>query len=155
MCRRDRAGDDVNFRFESDPRHAQRISDAILIIDDVILRQNMEHFAIHWDSHCLCRIDHSLQIPRHDFFVFNRDDAVTVEAFDVAPGNARKDGVNLTARHQTRFLNGFFERIHRGLDVDDHALAQSLRRMGADPDDLDAALGHLTDDDANFGRADI
>ncbi len=53
-----RPGDNVHLRFETDSGHAKGIPDAVLIIDDVILRQNVEHLAIHRDRHRLGGIDH-------------------------------------------------------------------------------------------------
>ncbi len=44
------------------PDMPKGIPDAVLIIDDVILRQNVEHLAIHRDRHRLGGIDHPLQV---------------------------------------------------------------------------------------------
>ena len=59
-------------------------------------------------------------------------------------------------RHQLGLLQHALDRPHRGLDVDDHALAQPARRLGAEPDDVEAAVGtDLGDDRDDLRRADV
>src|SRR5690606_10934438 len=53
------------------------------------------------------------------------------------------------------FLDGALDRGDGRLDVDDHALAQTLRRVAADADDVDALVGGLADDRADFRGADV
>ena len=42
--------------------------------------------------------------------------------------------------HQLRFLDRALDRLHRGVDIDDHTALQPARRMRADADDLDRAV---------------
>src|SRR6185295_11207548 len=45
--------------------------------------------------------------------------------------------------------------LDRRVDVDHHALLETLRRRGADADDLCTAVRHLGHDDADLVRADV
>src|SRR5687768_1523258 len=145
----------MNFRFQAHAGHPQGFSDAILVVDDIVLRQHVEHVAVHRDRHRSGGIDDSFQIALRDFLVFHRDYAVAIERFDVATGNAREHRMHLAPRHKARLLDGLLDRVHGALDVDDHALAQPLGGVGSHADNLDAAFGYFTDDGANFRRADI
>jgi hypothetical protein len=45
----DRGRDDVDLGLEADPGHAERIADAVLVVDHVLLWQDVEHLAVHRD----------------------------------------------------------------------------------------------------------
>src|SRR5262249_749484 len=74
---------------------------------------------------------------------------------DVAACDAGVDGGDLAAGHQLGFLDRAADGGNGGLDVDHHALAQALRRVAADADDVDAVLGELPDDGADLRRPDV
>jgi hypothetical protein len=80
---------------------------------------------------------------------------MAIERFDMAARNGREHRMNLAAGHQRRFFHRSFDRRDRALDVDNDALAQTRRRVCADTDDIDAALGHFADNCADFRRADV
>src|SRR2546425_1965976 len=73
----------------------------------------------------------------------------------MAAGRTRDDAADLAACHELGFVDGPPDRLHRGLDVDDHALLEAARDGCADPRDLDAALGELGDDDTDLVGADV
>src|SRR6266851_2061556 len=56
------AGDDVHLGFEAHARHADRIADAFLTVDDVFLRQYVQDLLICGDGNRLGRVDHALDI---------------------------------------------------------------------------------------------
>ena len=73
----------MHLGFQTDAGHAQRFFNAVLIVDDIVLRQNMEHFAVHRDRHGFGRINHPVEIALRHLFIFDGDDAVAVERFDM------------------------------------------------------------------------
>ena len=100
-------------------------------------------------------VDDAVDVLLPDLLVLHRDDAVRRERLDVAAGDAGVDGADLAARHVLGLLDRALDRGDGGVDVDDHALAQALRRVRADADDVDAVVGHLADDGADLRRADV
>ena len=74
----------------------------------------------------------------------------------MAARDARVHGVDLAARHELGLLHRALNGLHRGFDVHHHALLQSARRVAADADDLELAVGfHLADDGDDLARADV
>src|SRR5690606_22120616 len=90
-----------------------------------------------------------------DLLVLDRDDPLGVEALDVAAGDPGEDRVDLAAGHQLGFLDRPPDGADRRLDVDDDALAQPLRRVAADADDVDPVVGGLADDGADLRGPDV
>ena len=71
-----RARHHMNFRFQPDTGHSDRLANALLVIDDKLLRQDVQDFLIGRYRHRACRIDHSVDIAGTDFLVADGDDAV-------------------------------------------------------------------------------
>ena len=78
-----------------------------------------------------------------------------LKRLDVAAGDARCRRRDLAAGHVLGLFDRALDRGDGGVDVDHHALAQPLRRVRADADDVDAVVGDLADDGADLGRADV
>jgi hypothetical protein len=89
------------------------------------------------------------------FLVFHRDDAMTVEAFDMIARKASKHRVNLASGHQLRFFHGLLNRVNRAFDIDDDAFAQPLRGMGPDTYNFHTSVGHFAYDSTNLGGTDV
>ena len=140
----------MHLRFQANAGHAQGLFDAILIVDDVILRQNMQHFPVHGDRHRFGCVDDPIEVPWSDLFIFDGDNAVAVKSFDMATRDPRENRVDLAASHQLRFFHGLFDGVHRALDVDDHALSEALRGVRPHPDHFHAMLGHFADNGTDF-----
>src|SRR5882724_10858214 len=150
------AGDDVHLGFEAHARHADRIADAFLAVDDVFLRQHVQDLLIGGDGDRLGRIDHALDIALHHLFVLDGDDAVRIEAAHVTAGDAGVHRVNFAARHQFGFFHGALDGLHGGFDVDYHAFLQAARGMAADADDLERPVGlDFADDGDDLAGADV
>ena len=58
------AGDDVHLGLEPHARHADRIADAFLAVDDEFLRQHVQDLLVRRDRHGLGRVDHVLRRRR-------------------------------------------------------------------------------------------
>ena len=151
----DRGGHDVDLGLEAHAGHAERIADAVLIVDHVLLRQDVQHLAVHRDRDRLGGLDHPRDVGLADLLVLDRDDAVAVEPADVGAGDRGEHRRDLAAGHVLGLVDRGADRAHRGVDVDHHATAQALRRRGADADDVDAVVGHLARDRGDLGGADV
>src|SRR5262249_17997216 len=141
--------------FQAHAGHAERLFDAVLVVDDVILRQDVQHFAVHRDRDGFRRVHHALDVALAHLFVFHRHDAVAVEPLDVAAGDAGEYGIDFAPGHHAGFGHGLLDRFDRALDVDDDALAETLRDVRAHADDLDTAVAHLAYDRADLRCADV
>jgi hypothetical protein len=64
LRRGDGAGDDVDLRLQAHAGHAERLLDAVLLVDDVVLRQDVQHLAVHRDRDRLRGVDHALDVAR-------------------------------------------------------------------------------------------
>ena len=155
LARADGAGDDVHPGLQAHTRHADRLLDTVLIVDDEFLRQHVEHLTVHRERDRPCGVEHPLHVARTHLAALDRHHTVAVEALDVVSGGADDDGTDLAARHQLRFLGRLADRLDGRLDVDDHALAKPLGDRGADADDLGALRGQLGDDRADLVGADV
>ena len=101
-------------------------------------------------------IDHPLDILRHDFLVTDGDDAMRVQAADMAAGDTGIHRVDLATGHELGLFDGTLYGMHRRLDVDDDAFFQPPRGMRADTDDLEVALRQdFADDGDDLGGTDI
>jgi len=106
--------------FQSYPGHADGVFDPILIVYNEFLRDDVDHFAIHWDGDGLRSIDHPLHILETNLFIFDGDHAMAVDPFDMSARNPRIDRGDLAACHQLRLFNGLLNRLNRALDVNDN-----------------------------------
>ena len=150
------AGDDVHLRFQAHARHADRLADAFLAVDQEFLRQDVQDLLVGRNRDRARRVDDALDVFRRHFFVADRDDAVRVQAAHVAAGDARVHRVDLAAGHQLGFFDRALDRLHRRLDVHDDAALQAARRMRAEADDFDATVVRdLADDRHDLRRADV
>src|SRR5262249_61911395 len=63
LSRADRAGDDVDPGLEPHPGHADRLLHAALIVDDELLRQDVQDLAVDGEGHCAGRLVHAVDVP--------------------------------------------------------------------------------------------
>ena len=152
-----RARDHVHFCFQAHAGHADWLADSFLVIDQELLRQDVQDLLISRDCDRSGCVDDPVDVAGAHLFVTNSHDAVRVQAAHVAARNSRVDRVDIAARHQLGFLDGALNRMHRRLDVDDHTFFQATGRVRTDADHFDLAtvthnFAHNGDD---FGRADV
>ena len=156
LGRGDSTGDDVRLYFQTHAAHADRLADAVLTIDDELLRQDVQDFLIGRDRHRLGGFDHPFDIAGGDFLVLDRHHAVRVEALDVAAGDAGVHILDLAVGHQLDFLDHPADGVHRLLDINDDALLQAARVLRAHADDIEMALiVDLGDQRDDFRRPDV
>ncbi len=83
------------------------------------------------------------------------DQAMAVEAIDVATGDPHIDRGDGAAGHGLRLLDRLGDGVDRAFDVDHHTLAQTDGGMDPHADDIDLALRDVANHDTDLGRADI
>ena len=125
LRRRHRPGDDMHLRLEAEAAHADRLTDAVLVVDDEFLREDVQDLLVGRDRHRARGLDDAIDVHRRHFLVLDRDHAIRVETLDVAAGDSRIDLFHLGVGHQLDFLDHARNRRHRLLDVDDDALPQA------------------------------
>jgi hypothetical protein len=119
-------GDHVYARLEANAGHPDRFLDAILVVDDVLLRQHVKHLTITRQRNGLGLLEDSRNVLGCDLAVGNGGDPVLVHPADVTPRDAGVHRVDLHAGHRLRLLHGGPNGLHRRLDVDDDAFLQTL-----------------------------
>src|SRR5690606_19367833 len=127
LRRADGAGDEMHLGLEAHAGHAYRLTDAVLRIDDELLRQHVNDALIGRNRHGARRVDDALDVAGADLFVADRDDAVRVQAAHVTARDAGQHAVDLAARHELGLFDRALNRLHRRFDVDDDAALQAAR----------------------------
>ena len=158
LRRRRAAGDDVDVHFEPRAGHADRRADAVLLVDDEVLRQHVEDLAAARQRDGLGGVDRAAHVLARDLAVLagHRHDAAAVERLDVRARQPEVDRVDLDARGQLRLVDGLLDRLDGGLEVDDHAAPDPVRVREPEPDDVEpAVVGHLADDGGDLRGADV
>ena len=130
--------------------HADRRADAVLLVDDEVLRQHVQDLAAGRQRHRLGRVDRPAHVVAGDLAVLagDGDDAAAVEALDVRARQRQVHGVDLDAGHQLGFLDRLLDRVDGRLEVDDDAALDAARLGDADADDVEAAVVEALADDA-------
>ncbi len=134
----DCASNDVHLGFKANAAHANGLTNAVLTINNEVLGENVQDLLIVRDGLCLRRIEDPLNIFSADFIpILDSSDTAGVHASDMGPGNTCVNRTDPAFRRQFRLLDGLLDRLHSGVDIRHHALAQTFRRMLSDPQDLD------------------
>src|SRR5207249_4881699 len=99
------AGDDVNVDLETRSSHPDRRANAILLVDDEILRQHMKNLPSGGKRDGLRGIDGPPDVFAGNLAILsgNGDDASTVEPFDVRTGERQVNRIDFDASHQLGF----------------------------------------------------
>src|SRR5699024_9461575 len=140
LGRGDGTGHDMYPCFQPHAGHPDRLADAILMIDDVLLRNHVQDLLVGGNGDGPRGIDHALDIILRDLLIADGDDPVGIEAPHVAAGDIGVDRMDFATSHQLGLLDRALDRLHGGLDIDDHALFQATRGMRADANHLDPVL---------------
>src|SRR5690606_10908545 len=107
-----RAGHHVHLGLETHTRHADGLADPFLVVDDELLGKDVQDLLVGGNGDSPRRVDHAIHVTHGDLVVADGDDAVRVEAADMAARDAGVHGVDLAPGHQLRFLHGPLYRMH-------------------------------------------
>ena len=152
------AGDDVDVHLEAGAGHADRVADAVLVVDDEVLGQDVDDLAPARQADGARRVDGPAHVVARDLPVLagHRHDAAAVEALDVRARQRDVRVVDLDARRELRLLDRLADRLDGGLEIHDGAAADALRIGDAETDDLDlAAAHHFADNGRHLRRAQV
>ena len=115
------AGHHVHSGFEAHARHTDGVVDTFLAIDDEFLRQHVENALISRNRHRPGCVDNAFDITATNLSIPNGDDAMRVQAANVAARDARVHRLDFATCHQFGFFNRSLNRVHRRFDIDDYA----------------------------------
>ncbi len=158
LHRRRAAGDDVDVHLEPAAGHADGHGDAVLVVDDEVLRQHVEDLAPARQRHGARGVDGALDVLARDLAVAagDGDDAPAVERLDVRAGERQVHAVDLDAGRELGLVERALDGLGRRVDVVDDAAPDALRLGQPDADDVEAAVVHqLADDDRDLRGPDV
>jgi len=123
----------VDVRLEPGPDHAQRVGDSVLPVHRELAGHDVDNLMILRDLHATGGVDDPGHVFLRDLSILagDGDHSATVEGADIRAGDAHPGAGDLDPRHDLRLLGGALDRLDRGVDVDDVALAGS--RLAAAP----------------------
>ena len=143
-------------RLQAHTRHADGITDTILIIDDVFLRNDMQDALVLRASHCAGRFHDARDVHLRHLLVPDSHHARRVETAHMTAGNAGVNGVDLHARHQLCFLDRTLDRLDREVDVDHNAALQPAGRLRPEANHFERSIClQFTHQRHHFRGADI
>ena len=149
-------GDEVHLRAEAHAAHPDRVADAVLDVDDVLARQDVEDLAVGVDRDGARAFEDALDVGARHLAAGDGRDAVGRLRADVAAGDAGVDGADLDAGHRLRRLDGVLDRARRSSRCCETMPLRSPRQgTVADAEDRDPVLGDLADDGAHLRGADV
>ena len=110
------------------PVMPDRRADAVLLVDDEVLRQHVQDLAAARQRDRLGRVDGAPHVLARDLAVLagDRDDAAAVERLDVRARQAEVHRVDLDAGGQLGLVDRLLDRLDRRLEVDDDAAPDAL-----------------------------
>src|SRR5210317_65844 len=100
----DGPGDNMDPGLKAHAAHAERLLDAVLIVNNELLGQDVNHFPIHRYRQGFGSIDNTPHIFVADFTVLDGNHTLGVDALDMTTGNSCKHRLNLTTGHQFSLL---------------------------------------------------
>ncbi len=157
LGRGDRRRDDVDIYFQALPNHADGIADVVLVIDQKLLRQHVQDFAIlrkgdgssgvHGAPHVFL-----FDIPRPGA---ERNSATAVHAAQMAAGDSDHRGFHRHVGDAFSFLKRVTDGAHRGIQIHDEALARPFGFGRAHSQKSGASVFDIRYQRAGLGTADI
>jgi hypothetical protein len=122
--------------FDRKPRsdHAYRIVDAILVIDNKLLREPINDLASSGQLDRTCGIDGAPYIFSSNLTVTtgNCDDRLTVKTHDVRTCEVYSDFSGFQTAHPLGFIDCALYRFNSGIRINNHAFAKPARFSFAD-----------------------
>ena len=153
-------GHQVHLGFETRTRHADRVTNARVLVHRIFLGQRVQELAFGGDRHGLRDFIGALHVGPGDLFATDGDDALADHRLHVLAGDPGVHVMHLHARHALGVLDGFADRARSLLDVSYHAAAHARGAGLADAQHLHHRMlgeiaDHLADDGGGLGRADV
>ena len=152
--------DEVHLRLEPRAAHPDRIADAGVLVDGVLLRDGVQQLAVLRDRLRARHLVRAIDVGLVDLVVAHGDDALGGHRLHVLAGDAGVHVGDRRARHALGVLQRLADRARRLLDVGHDAAAHAGRARLADAEHLDRRMlrqvaDDLGDDGGRLGRADV
>src|SRR5262249_25159483 len=150
-------GYDVNISDQALANHANGVANVVLRIDEKLVREDVEHFAIFGKRNVAGGIDGASDILTLDVArpVAQRDAAAAVHAAHVIPGDADERLFHWHVGDAFGFLNSAANRADRGIEIHDKPFAQALGFSGAQRKKLYEVAVDFGDEDGSLGAANV
>ncbi len=149
-------GDEVHLHFEARPRHADRIGDAPLLVDDVFLRDVVQQLVITPERHGARDLVHPGHVLRADFFRAHGDHTGRAARGHMFARDAARHVRHARTRHPLRILQRGGDGAGRLVDIAHHAAAHAGVLRETDAENLGERrarqiAGQLRDHGARLG----
>src|SRR5205085_12493341 len=134
--------DDMEIGLQRLSEHADRVENAVLAVDVVVLDDGMKECVVRGNAYFPGVDFYILNVLLVDFVTFlgKRNGSAIVEALDVRTGDADINAPDHHVALRLRIDDRLMHALHRGLEIDDLALADSARRRLADPKNFDGSI---------------
>src|SRR5713101_1814528 len=149
--------DYMNIDFQPLAHHSHRVADAVLGVHQKFLRKDVKHLAVIGQRDAASRINRAANVVALDVtrMVAQRNAAAAVQPAHVISGNTDERRFHGYAREAFGFFERPPNRTDRGIEVDDEALARTLRFSRAQGQEFHPVVFHLADQRARLRAADI
>ena len=119
LCGADKAGDDMNVGLHAHTGHTEWVIDAILSIDDELLRDDVNDLSVGRKCDTLRILDEAVDIGLRHFMVRPADanHAAALEALNMVAGNADHHRLDIHTRLRARLIHCGTDRPDRSVDV--------------------------------------
>ena len=121
----DRAGHQMNLCFQAHTGHAHGFLDAFLAVDHELLGQNMENLLVCRNRNRLGGVNDPVDVGLGDLTVTDCNNAVGIQALDVAAGNTRIHRVNAAPGHQFRLFHRALNCLDGGFNIHHHSTLEA------------------------------
>ena len=158
----DRAGEDrhqVYLGLQPGAGHPDRLGDALLLVDQVVLGNGMEQLVVPAEAHVARDIIDPRHVAGADLAAGDRDHPVGAPGRDVLSRDAAEDRADLHARHRLGVLHRLGDGAGHFVEVADHPSAEAAGSLGGDPQHPGAGRPKLSlrlgDRPGNPGRPEV
>jgi hypothetical protein len=143
--------DQVHSRLEADAAHPDGVSDPVLVVDQVLFRENVENHAVGINRHRPCPLENPLYIARGHFTTADRTHPMGRNVANMAPSHSGVDGIDFNSRAVLSGVDGLPNGANRPVDVRHDPLAKASAGNVPGPEDGDSIRVYLSDYGGNLG----
>ena len=129
-------GDQVDLGLEAGAGHADRLVDARLLVDEVVLRDRVQQLVVPAERHVARHVVDAGDVAGPDLVAGDAHHPVRAAARHVLPGDAAIDRAHLDAGHPLGVLHRLGDGAGGFLDVPHHAAADPGAPFHGDAEDL-------------------
>src|SRR5262249_24889551 len=152
---RNRGSNQMNVNFQPLSHHSDGVANTVLRIHQEFVRQYVKDFAVFRQRDVSCGIDGAADVFALDIAgaISQRDATAAVDAAHVAAGHTDHRGFDGNVGDSFGFLHSAANRAHRGIEIDDYALAQPLGLRSAKSQKSGLFIINFRNHHAGFGAA--